>query len=345
MKDILEEALEAIGKKENENYYLQTLNFLIEIDDWWKKSKKNRDDLYIKDNYKIINSFGKNYFGSYLIKKAEKNEDILDGDEQYLEIQYNEFLKEFGDSDSNLSASDFKKDELFNRFIDNFNQSINKDVQIDIDYDELKQYLNNNTTSQYSVSNDILKYLNKNNKELEYFRVIKRLGEKCKEAYPFPSSCFTEINNEFLDEENSDEENSDEVNDINNSKLDFENSKFKKEVLKEFPVFVIEKVLDKDKEVIDKIEYIPNFSFKQFAVEAKVVFEKTMESFDKGDILLFPKSSDDLCFHVRPKAKNGNDTFEFTNGEQITKRTFWANKSTVKELIDKFLDPMNKDKK
>lgn len=340
MKDILKEALAAIEKNENENYYLQTLNFLIEIDDWWKKSKKNRDDLYTKDNYRIINSFGKNYFGSYLIKKAEKNKDILDGDEQYLEIQYNEFLKEFGDSDSNLSASDFKKDELFSSFIDNFNQSINENVQININCDELKQHLNDNTTSQYSVSNDILKYLNKNNIELEYFRVIKRLGGKCKEAYPFPSSCFIEINNEFLDEENPDEEN-----DINNSKLNFEKSKFKKEVLKEFPVFVIEKVLDKDKEVIDKIEYIPNFSFKEFAVEAKDVFEKTMESFYKGDILLFPKSSDDLCFHVRPKAKNGNDTFEFTNGEQITKRTFWANKSTVKELIDKFLDPMNKDKK
>ena len=31
------------------------------------------------------------------------------------------------------------------------------------------------------------------------------------------------------------------------------------------------------------------------------------------------------------------DTFEFTNGEQITKRTFWANKSIVDEIINKKL--------
>ena len=328
MEGIIKDALEKI--KGNEDRYLQAFNFLISIDEWWKKSKNNRDVLYTKNNYKIINSFGKNYFGSYLIKKAKRNRDILDGDEQYLEIQYNEFLKEFGDNDGDLSSSDFKKDELFNRGDTNFSQSIDSNTAINIDTDKLKQYLNDNTTSQYSVSSVILKYLNENDIELEYFRVIKRLNKKCKEAYPFPSSCFTEIylDNEFLDE----------GYDIHNSKPVFEKSKFKKEVLKEFPVFVIEKKLNKDKEEIDEIKYIPNFSFKTVEQQAKLVFEKTIDSFYKGDILLFPKSSEDLDFHVRPKAKNGNDTFEFTNGEQITKRTFWANKSTVEKLIDDFLN-------
>ena len=44
-----------------------------------------------------------------------------------------------------------------------------------------------------------------------------------------------------------------------------------------------------------------------------------------------------MGFHVRPKAANGEDTFQFTNGDHITKRTFWANKETVDELIDKRL--------
>ena len=49
----------------------------------------------------------------------------------------------------------------------------------------------------------------------------------------------------------------------------------------------------------------------------------------------FPKASLNKKFHIRPKAINSNDTFEFTNGELITKRTFWANKDTVDEIINK----------
>lgn len=39
-------------------------------------------------------------------------------------------------------------------------------------------------------------------------------------------------------------------------------------------------------------------------------------------------------FHVRTKAVNAEDTFEFSNGKQITKRTFWANKNTLDILLD-----------
>jgi len=44
-----------------------------------------------------------------------------------------------------------------------------------------------------------------------------------------------------------------------------------------------------------------------------------------------------LKFHIRPKAKNADDTFEFSNGKEITKRTFWANKKLIKELLEKYL--------
>lgn len=38
------------------------------------------------------------------------------------------------------------------------------------------------------------------------------------------------------------------------------------------------------------------------------------------------------------KEVNAEDTFEFSNGEFITKRTFWANKKNVYELIESKLD-------
>lgn len=49
------------------------------------------------------------------------------------------------------------------------------------------------------------------------------------------------------------------------------------------------------------------------------------KAFKTGDEAMFPKMGAGLKFHVRPKAINGDDTFEFTNGAQITKRSFWAN--------------------
>ena len=45
-----------------------------------------------------------------------------------------------------------------------------------------------------------------------------------------------------------------------------------------------------------------------------------------------------LLKHVRPKAANSEDTFEFTNGLQITKRTFWANRETINELIQLYVN-------
>lgn len=50
---------------------------------------------------------------------------------------------------------------------------------------------------------------------------------------------------------------------------------------------------------------------------------------------------DDAGFHVRPKAKNADDTFEFTNGNQITKRTFWANKKLINTILENIDDGSN----
>ncbi|MCB6603356.1 hypothetical protein LI129_21395, partial [Erysipelatoclostridium ramosum] len=83
-------------------------------DDLWKESKKKRDLLNSdNDNYSILNSFGKNYFGSYLVRKANKYPQIYDIDEAIFDIQYSEFLKIFMQIKQPLSLTDFKSDNLY----------------------------------------------------------------------------------------------------------------------------------------------------------------------------------------------------------------------------------------
>lgn len=313
----LNQALTAFNIDENKN--LSALNLLVELDLWWKKSKQQRDLTYNNENNSYINSYGKNYFGSYLIDKSEKNKDIYNCDEQIFEIQYDDFIQEFNKLKDKIQASDFKKDDLFKTYLLH-KKNDNNQKDIDIDCVDLMIYLNNKIKSNYSVSKVILDYLKENNIDSFYFRVITRLKHKCKEAFPFANSSFNEIC--LIDEKNT--------------YPNYNDSIFKKEIFKEFPVFLIEKELDNDKEYINEIIFIDKFSFREYNDEAKIVYDKTLAAFEMGDTTLLPKVSDNLCFHVRPKAIDGKDTFEFTNGEQITKRTFWANKITVENIIAKY---------
>ena len=50
--------------------------------------------------------------------------------------------------------------------------------------------------------------------------------------------------------------------------------------------------------------------------------------------MAFPRISDDLGFHVRPHALSSQDTIIFTNGKEITKRSFWANKNIIQDIIN-----------
>lgn len=324
---IVEKSLEKI--KENESYYLYAFDFLLDLDSWWQSSKKTRESMYKTNNHKILNSYGKNYFGSYLISRMSTDYQNYGYDDNYFDIQYFEFVKKICDTDKILSLSDFKKDDLFDEYIKTNNSTKNTDVDsnVNIDLIELKEYLNNKNVV-YTMNNVISGFLSDNGIKLEYFRVIQRKEKKCKEAFPFPNRCFSEIYS------NNDLSTDLEQSDLQYLNDNFGKSKFKNEILKKFPVFVIEYTKENN---IDKIQYIPEFTFQSYEKKAEKVFDITIEAFFKGDELSFPKTSDDLCFHVRPKAINSKDTFEFTNGEQITKRTFWANKSTVETLVDNFL--------
>lgn len=328
MDEVIAEALEELRDMEKKDTCLNALEILENVNIWWAESKKTRDDLYNNDeNEVILNAYGKNYFGSYIIYNKFFDEEIPD-----FMVLFNKFITDFKNIRSTLSLNDFKRDDLYKDFIKSSPNKGNTSRAVDdIDRKALRNYLNEHIKSQYSLAKVISDYLVEKGIALLNFRVISRSKEKCREAFPFSNSCFTELYT-IVDESHDPIEY-----------LEFKESKFFKEIEKEFPVFVLEKEYIKGISIfeVEDVQFIRDFSFKNYINEAKEVYEKTVKAFKKGDDSLFPKVSDNLDFHVRPKAINSDDTFEFTNGEQITKRTFWANKKTVDEIIERKLRELN----
>ena len=80
------------------------------LDVWWRNSKEKRNILYNK--YNIINSYGKNYFLSYVI-----NEKVEELDDEYIYVLYGNFVQSLESIDKNLKVESFKNDELFKYYM------------------------------------------------------------------------------------------------------------------------------------------------------------------------------------------------------------------------------------
>lgn len=250
---------------------------------------------------------------------VENNLSVLEYIKKYLIIE--------GKPGKSKNLSKAELYELYKESLKKNSKSLCEREVKDIDKRELCNYINNNRSSQYTIAKIISNYLMKNKININYFRVIAMYNGRVKEAYPFPNTTFSELYQSKEEGENV-------------SRIDFKESLFAKEIEREFTVFVIE-WKDREDENGNKISFAENldiiekFSFKLYTKYAKQVFDITKEAFEAGDESIFPKSSDDKKFHVRTKALNSEDTFEFSNGMQITRRTFWANRETIKDLINK----------
>ena len=73
---------------------------------------------------------------------------------------------------------------------------------------------------------------------------------------------------------------------------------------------------------------------KKYESEVKQSYQKTIAAFIEGDKSSFPKANKDTKVHVRPKALRKDDSFMFTSGEMLTKRTFWVTRYYLNELLD-----------
>jgi DNA mismatch repair protein MutH len=68
-------------------------------------------------------------------------------------------------------------------------------------------------------------------------------------------------------------------------------------------------------------------------LEAKKVWKKTINCLKNNDLDNFPKIKDNRVCHVRPKARNSEDTVRTHLGSEMVKSTFWINANYIRESI------------
>jgi len=319
-KKIVEEIMEKanvepdLGKK---------LRQVIEADDWWKNKQDKMDD---KDD--PINRYGRNYYCSYVMYRwmEECNENSQERyfyDEELLDI-YNEFIDSIKSSRKEYETNDFKKDELFEQIIKKETSAENADMCLTEDERKsIIEYLNTKKL-RGELLDRLVRYNNAllHNKGIKDCRSVVRVkGES--DAY-IVNSDFMLSSSSFLQFSDISEESFGEFT--------FSQSVLKKEIEKKYVVLVID---ESNKEVQDV--HLINLSFEDYEKDAEDVFIKTKKAFEAGDESLLPSFVDGDSFCVRPLYATPNDTFEFSNGKDIARRTFFVGKGVVGELIEKGL--------
>lgn len=307
-----------LGKIENDDKTIDKITVAIEVERWWKNFIKETSEktLFVR--------YGKNYFQSYVIHVLMKSSSrglntFMSND---LEVYFADLEKYI--ASLNIEVNDFKKDEKFASIIAKYDESEHKDNQVNFkEYQkELVEYVKKNKENNYSISNIINKFNHKKNIVIDYFRTISYIKGRIKENFPLPNSTFTEFYKREGYMENDDYPK-------------FSESLFLKEINRKYPVYII--FLD-DNNRIENIKLIEGFSLTNgpnWEKDAKETFNLVRKAFIQGDVSLLPKVSKGISFHIRPKAIDGEDTFQFTDGKDITKRTFWANANFIGEILER----------
>jgi hypothetical protein len=87
-----------------------------------------------------------------------------------------------------------------------------------------------------------------------------------------------------------------------------------------------------------------NIPYTDLQTDVKSVWEKTVQVLKDGlkvEIIKgkktnnFPKSSENPICHVRPHARNANDTYELPTGGAYPKQCFWLHRNYIKSQLDK----------
>lgn len=305
---------EAVATIKDNEVLLAKIDIALQIGKWW-------DDLYRNaDDKSIFLRYGKNYFQSFVVWRLDENDGLVSFIETDLEMYYEEI--ESLAKEMNIEINDYKSNQSFMKI----QRKLSKSKAINIKENEsnddraLSDYVIKNKQNNYSVSSIIKRFNEQQGIDMEYFRTISYKGNKVKENFPFPNSTFEE----FYKREKYMEDDAYPV---------FEDSLFFKEIRRKYPVYVI--FLNENND-IKNVKFISTFSVtmaKDWEEKAEKAFDLVREAFLLGDSTRFPKVSSNIGFHVRPKAANSKDTFQFSDGEFITRRTFWANSEYINKIL------------
>ncbi|QTQ07522.1 hypothetical protein J9174_08800 [Macrococcoides canis] len=325
------------------NNIVEDIFYCLEIEKIWKNElKKYTDNLNVSDN---IYKYGKNYFISFCILYFnEKYKNVKFEINKYSSFSvemifslFNLFCDYFEKNNLDVSFNDFKNDNLFKElenFLFEYINMVESTNEIEKLLDDLKEYINNNFNNRYNIHSLISKFLVEKNVILNNYRIISSENNKIAEHYPLLNETFNEIIDSF-------NINMEENTDV--KRLVYDKSKLKIVLNNHVNIFLIEWL---DKKKVKDIKFIKELnliSLDKDEKEAKKIYNIVIEAFEAGDFSKLPSSSENQQFyHIRPKARNGDDTFTFTDGKDYTKQTFWVNKTHLTELIQKHFEDKSK---
>ena len=302
---------------ENGKKIISQLSQLNEIELWWRKKIREMNEKSIVDRY------GNLYFQSFFIKKRD-SEEI---NNEILEYYYNMFKKICDDLGS-IDASDFKKDELFEKII-KYNMS--NDISIQPLEVELKDYMNRETDKTDYVK--ITKYLVEKNIEFDYIRTIRVQDGKILDSFKLDQVSFSSL---YQSENFNIKSIVEGEKQISRTDFpDFKDSKLYEELIKKYTLFLV----FQDKNSVRKVQLIKDFQFHILDEEnyneniknIEKIYEQTILAFVEGDRYGFPKLQDENLIFVRPVSSDKHDKFLFTDGSELPKQTFWINNKYLEE--------------
>ncbi|WP_242293422.1 DNA mismatch repair protein MutH [Bacillus cereus group sp. BfR-BA-01381] len=339
LEEYLKEIDEFLDKDvESVDDFFRNMDVFDYVDKWWRKREK--PEMVPEENYAGLSSNGKFYFKSYC-KDVYNDAEDENNKEEYFQGIYESFVDTFIELaaprviDSNM----LKKDDLYKSYQESsriLEEGTDKAIELFKEPLELvnkyEMYREHNK-SKSNRSMFIKKELEEQGIKIEFRTInvtVKDTEESfsLKESFALPSKTFSQ----FYEVDNYpkiyDDEKVDEI-------FSFETSYLKKEIEKEFFLFIfIENLVGK----LIGIQVIPNFNFSNLFLKAKEVYDDTIDKFKAGNADGFVKASDNKGLHIRPKAKDANDTFTFTDDSQQIKRTFWVNRETVLQIIAPHLE-------
>ena len=331
----IEKIIKLLKDVERNGEFIEFVQYQPKIEQWWKK-RNNLSKLTYEyfecsetDYARQVKPFIANglfHFKAFLKEcKVFRDIDLFNEDideilkkclKDVIQIFRAKVVKKDDIIDSNLFKG--KDREVFEKIKVAINEETQEKIQEKIEFNEaLRQEMQK---KYFAIEGESSEPKNKNYRFINEFLKIKGVimenvrtiavkNGGVKEAFPFSTNTFKDISISF-----------------NNGNVDsFEESTFLSEISKSYNLFVID---NENKEIKYK-----TINFKKYLENANYVYNEVIEAFKQCNEDQLPSSSQNNSFHIRPKAIDSKDLILFSYDKYITKRTFWANKATMNDLL------------
>lgn len=320
------------SSRNKRNSTFEKIAFIPEIEDWWNKLKKeNSKKVGVKQ---LVDNYGKNYYQSFVLESYNEIQNSDDIESKFKEL-YEYFVSFFDEknNESSLTYNVFKKDDLYGELVKKFTATkepvSDSEFKENSDYEEkLKIFLNQHKSESKSIAALISEYNKEVSLNIENLRVIRRFNGQLKENFHLSTRTFSTLYQNI-----NIEEKIERFEDIRKEDFpSFEQSTLYEELEREYNIYIV----DYNDETIESINFLRQFKFdliKNWSGEIARLYDETIDAFCVGDSNLFPKANKENKIHVRPKAQSKDDSFLFTDGEQLTKQTFWITKYYINDLL------------